>query len=338
MYRQVWIKEEHRSLQRILWRDSPNMKIQVYELNTVTYGTTSAPFLAIRSLREAATRERSKHPQAAESILSSFYVDDFLGGGETVNEVKMLKIDVEKILTPYGFDLRKWASNNSSVLQECQNHQEALYFNTEEEVKVLGIEWNPNCDTFCFNSVPPSTLHTKLTKRIILAESSKLYDPLGFASPIVIRAKFLLQKLWQLKLDWDVIAPSELARQWLQLREEMIYLKGIKISRHLQISRRCTSFVVHGFSDASLQGYGACLYAVCKNDEGVTSSLICSKSRVAPLKPCSLPRLELAAALLLIRLTRKVVAALKTKPAKLYFWSDSTITLHWINSTANRWN
>lgn len=220
-----------------------------------------------------------------------------------------------------------------------------MYFNDNEEIKVLGTEWHPTQDVFQFSSskIEHSTKNT-VTKRTLLSESSKLFDPLGLASPIVIRAKFIMQKVWQEKLAWDEAVPSSINAEWLPLRQDFLALKNISVPRHLSTSQQETSIIYHGFADASLKGYGACIYvttpreAVDSNDhQNRTSRLVCSKSRVAPLKVQTLPRLELAAALLLVKLLKKVINAITYKPLEIYLWSDSSIALHWIANCSSKW-
>ncbi|XP_045461903.1 uncharacterized protein LOC123672004 [Harmonia axyridis] len=116
MYRQVYVQEEQRDLQRILWRAEPSKPIDTYVLNTVTYGTSPAAFLAIRSLQQVGLDKRKNYPVASNMILNDFYVDDLLSGGNSVQEVKQARADLIKILGEYGFVLRKWMSNKQEVL------------------------------------------------------------------------------------------------------------------------------------------------------------------------------------------------------------------------------
>ncbi|XP_067216891.1 uncharacterized protein [Linepithema humile] len=117
MYRQVWIIPEQRALQPILWRRDPNESIKTYELNTVTYGTTAASFLAIRSLGQLAINNKDKFPNESKIILNDFYVDDLLTGGKTTEELSLTAKRINEILSEGGFKLRKWVSNNTEVLK-----------------------------------------------------------------------------------------------------------------------------------------------------------------------------------------------------------------------------
>ena len=103
-------------------------------------------------------------------------------------------------------------------------------------MKTLGIEWHPVPDKFWFSSVPNLSAKNSNTKRTILSESSKIFDPLGLVSPIVIRAKLIVQKIWQEKLEWDQNVPTSISQEWSMLLEDIQNLKTCKIPRHLLTS------------------------------------------------------------------------------------------------------
>ena len=116
MYRQINIVSEQRPLQRILWRKHTDEPLQIYELNTITYGTASAPFLAVRCLQQIGIDTQFSQPQCSKVILNDFYMDDVLTGANIIQEAKNLKSDLTDLLKNYGFNLRKWLSNCSEVL------------------------------------------------------------------------------------------------------------------------------------------------------------------------------------------------------------------------------
>ncbi|CAI6358766.1 unnamed protein product [Macrosiphum euphorbiae] len=120
-----------------------------------------------------------------------------------------------------------------------------------------------------------------------------------------------MQKIWQTRVDWDATLPTEIEGEWRKCRANLIHLNTLKITRSLVGDGDMADIQLHGFADASLTAYGACLYLRVKNYNGeVITNLICSKSRVAPLKTISLPRLELLAAVLLVRLAAKYATSL----------------------------
>ena len=176
-----------------------------------------------------------------------------------------------------------------------------------------------------------------MTKRIILSEIAQIFDPLGLVCPIIVRAKIILQQLWQLRLEWDESVSQELHSQWLQFRTDIQHVHEIRISRsaRIEFSDRVE---LHGFADASERAYGACTYLRTLSRSGEWKArLLCTKSRVAPLKSVSLPRLELCGALLLAQLADKVKAALEFSIIKERYYSYSTIVIAWIQAPSNRW-
>ncbi|KAK9743803.1 Pao retrotransposon peptidase [Popillia japonica] len=168
-------------------------------------------------------------------------------------------------------------------------------------VSTLGLQWNPNTDGLQYSV---SFKHSQnVTKRIILSEISKIFDPLGLVSPVVVNAKLLMQKVWQSQLEWDELLPSDIQESWLKCVNATTQLNSLKVPRHVITINQPQIYELHGFCDASEKAYGACIYIRATNKEGeVSSNLLCSKSKVAPLKATTLPRLELSGALLLAQL------------------------------------
>lgn len=334
MYRQVLLQMDQRDLQRILWRKTSG-SIQTFRLNTITYGLASAPFLAIRCLHQLAKDYKVASPAASTAIIRDFYVDDLITGGDDIEQLKVLKDDVTTILRSAGFEMHKWHSNEDSVFdKEDEETIEAVNFS--EEVTTLGLVWNTKSDVFQYKF--SLTGHSsKLTKRVILSIISQIFDPLGLIGPVTVRSKLLLQDLWRLKIDWDDPVPSDLQLKWTTFRDQLQHIIEISIPRHA-FSQTYSRMELHGFGDASEVAYGACIYVKTVNAHGdITVNLLCAKSKVAPLKNISLPRLELCAALLLARLYQQVTQALTIASSSTYLWSVSTIALAWIKSEPSRW-
>lgn len=337
MYRQVWVKEEQRDLQRIVWRSNPEEKLRHYKLNTLTYGTTPASFLAIRSLHMAAEEAENKYPNASNEIKRNFYVDDLLTGTSTVDEARKLKDEISEILEKSGFVLRKWISNKNEVFNDKRESMEVKHYIVKDKItKTLGIAWNIKEDSLQY-SVQASR-NMKPTKRNILSVISRVFDPLGLIGPIIIQAKIIMQKLWSEKLDWDDEISSDLFKIWTKFYNELPLLNELSVNRHV-LCDNPISIELHAFCDASEQAYGACVYCRSINAEGkIKTHLLCAKSKVAPIKTITLPRLELCGALLLSRLVTKTVESLTININKIYYWTDSKIVLAWLSSEPANWN
>ncbi|KAH1014408.1 hypothetical protein HUJ04_003249 [Dendroctonus ponderosae] len=165
-----------------------------------------------------------------------------------------------------------------------------------------------------------------------------MFDPLGFVSPAVVCAKLLMQRIWVRKLCWDDELPTDLKENWKTNSRKLSDVSHLKISRWVFESKDISEIQIHVFSDASMVAYGACIYIrAIYEDKSVSSNFLCSKSRIAPIKTVSLPRLELCGALLHSRLVHRVVPALQLKIGNVFLWTDSTIVLCWLRGTPNRW-
>lgn len=337
MFRQIWIDNKAKGLHRILWRNNDSEDIKTYELQTVTYGTTPASYLAIKCIQKLALLEKNNYPVGSNIVLKDFYVDDLLSGANSIEKVKEIKSQVEGLLLKGGFKLHKWASNHPELLKNKNNiKNDLLNFDNEHTQKTLGLQWDYLKDVLQFH-IPEEKIEKRVTKRSILSDVCKIYDPLGFLGPIITFAKILIQKLWAQKLDWDESLPADIHTLWLEYRSNLQSLKEFKFPRCVINDHNYKLIELHGFSDASEVAYGASLYVriINKKDE-YSTSLLCSKSRVAPLKAQSVPRLELCAALLLSELMHRVINNINIKFNATYYWTDSTIVLHWIRSSSRK--
>lgn len=336
MYRQIEVHPKHRPFQRILWRDEQN-KIIEYELSTVTYGTACAPYLAIRTIHQLAHDEQQQFPNACQRTLKDMYVDDFISGGDSLEETQQLQRDMAQLFKSGGFNLRKWSSNSKQILDDIPaTNREAvtcLDICRDDVVKTLGVMWHTTVDEFHFvvkMSEEPSTF----TKRSLLSDVSKLFDPIGFLAPVLISAKILLQSLWLKGLDWDDQLPEDVVKEWHSLRSNLREIATIKIPRWIGTSKS-TKIELHGFCDASTKAYAAVIYCRTEKNGSYSVQILTSKTRVAPIKQISLPNLELCGATLLAKLMKKVQTTMDME-VTLFAWTDSTIVLDWIRSNTHK--
>ncbi|XP_055623776.1 uncharacterized protein LOC129767178 [Toxorhynchites rutilus septentrionalis] len=236
MYRQILLHHDDTTLQRIVWRFKPTDPVECYELQTVTYGLSPSSFLATRTLEQLAVDEGESHPIGALALRKSFYMDDFIGGAQSVAEAIELRNELTDLLAKGGFSLRKWASNKLDVLEGLSadkiGTQSAIKFNEHETIKALGISREPESDFFRFDS---KIQHRKgsPTKRSILSDICQLFDPLGLLSPVIIRGKMLMQQLWLLPCSWDDNVPDTIEAEWRAYIEQLPILCNCTHSRTL---------------------------------------------------------------------------------------------------------
>ncbi|XP_014215484.1 uncharacterized protein LOC106644478 [Copidosoma floridanum] len=255
-----------RDWQRILWRESPDDPPTAFQLNTVTYGTVSAPFLANACMLELAVQESIRIPLRSSVIQTNRYADDFFVGAETESALCERAQELESILSSAGMELDKWASNSCTLLSrlspktlpsvELPSYADAL-------ASVLGMLWAPASDTMLFK-VTALESQGLVTKRQILSNVARLYDPLGFLAPFIIRAKILLQSLWFHGLDWDQALPPSITRLWQEFSSELPRVSQLRISRWIRADSS-SQWELHGFCDASEKAYAAAVYAVVHN-------------------------------------------------------------------------
>ncbi|XP_033313502.1 uncharacterized protein LOC117213266 [Bombus bifarius] len=293
-----------------------------------------SPYLAIRCLKQLAEDEGHRFPRAAQVLQRDFYVDDALTGAETKDEALTLRTELTKLLQLAGLNIRKWASNDNDLLHglslEETNHQHFL--GDSQTLKTLGVFWNSFDDSILY-SVEVKPTPSRVTKRIISSEIAKIYDPLGLLAPVIVRAKMLLQRIWSSKIDWDESLPIELHTEWERYYAQLPLLNNVRFPRKA-IIESAMEIELHGFCDASEKAYGACVYLRTLTINGrAWTQLLTAKSKVAPLKCQTIPRLELSGALLLTSLMSTVQQALSQKITRTIYWTDSTIVLHWLNTS-----
>lgn len=333
MYRQIEVHPNDRKYQKIFWRESEHEPLLTYELNTITYGQAAAPHCAVRSLQQCAKDHAEKFPIGAENALNYFYVDDFLGGGDTIEETMNIKTELINLLKCGGFELSKWCSNKWAILNSPDAKQDlyaGILLDDHEMQSVLGLHWFPLGDVFIFKveSIPK---REKWTKRQLLSEVGRIYDPNGFLAPLTIIAKMIIQTIWQDGGEWDTPIADHISKNWHEFIDGLEVLSKFKIPRWLGMNKT-TKSQLHGFCDASQNAYAAVVYIRTVQPSGeIITRLVQAKTRVAPLKkPLTIPRLELCGALLLAKLMKTIIDAFGDQISSAHYWCDSQVVLHWI--------
>ncbi|XP_054091719.1 uncharacterized protein LOC128923482 [Zeugodacus cucurbitae] len=330
MYRQIKVREEDQEYQYIIWRENPQEKIKEFKLTTVTYGTVAAPFLAVRTVHEIGNIYCKDNKNVHDVIKNDFYMDDLMTGGHTIQDCKELREKLMQTLQCAGFHLRKWLSNNPEIIDEyTQVANEIIQIEETDSVKTLGLQWEPKRDLFKFKAA--TQLIEKITKRTILSQLAKIFDPLGWLAPVTIVGRCFKQKLWSAGGSWDEPLNKELEEEWLKFAKQLDALDEITIPRWIGTNSN-TKLELHAFGDASDKAYAAVIYA--KVGQQVT--LLLAKSKVNPIKNRkTIPKLELCSAHLLAIILNRVKKTLNLQ-CKMYAWSDSMVTLAWIQNKNNK--
>lgn len=335
MYRQIEILPEFRKYQHVLWRASPHDKLLEYELNTVTYGMNCAPYLALRVLQVIASDDCAEFDHVHNALTRQTYVDDICVGADTIPEVLQLQSDLTVVLQKSGLELKKWASNTPAVLDAVPSADRVgtpMSFENADSygTKVLGLEWRPDGDYLsCALSLEPSPVYTK---RGILSLVARIFDPLGVFGPAVFLAKTIMQRTWQYNLSWDEPLPAKIHAGWSAFISDLPALLTIRVPRYINARKRAPCYLL-GFCDASQLGYAAVIYVRMVDVSADTAVfLIGTKTKLAPVKQLTIPRLELNAALLLARWLGRICTTLAPllNIVGMRAWTDSTIVLSWL--------
>ncbi|XP_026729604.1 uncharacterized protein LOC113495194 [Trichoplusia ni] len=345
MYRQVKVSSEHAEFQRVVWRDDPESVIKEYKLVRVTFGTATAPYLAVKSLQQVAIDEGGSYPDVSEIIKNDFYVDDLMTGCQTVDQGLHLHERLTEVLTKGQFPLQKWVSSCNELNERIQSHAERTKQEEEQErdikldsvVKILGISWDRQSDE-CKYSVQLPPQQFPVTKRRVISDIARLFDPLGWVAPCIIISKIFIQKLWLSGLDWDAELTPDLLSEWETYRASLVETNKISIPRWINTKADDSLMELHGFCDASIAAYAAVVYVRTIDAEGkIHVNLITARTKVAPVKQQSVPRLELMGAVLLSELIIEVARVMKISPPHIRAWTDSSIVLAWLSKHPSHW-
>ena len=330
MFREVMLSKEDRQLHRFVWRAQTDQPVETYHMCRVTFGVRPSPFLAVKSLQQSAADFGSPGSDEFYHVHNSFYVDDLLAGAEDVQATKKLYQELRTLLLKAGFDLRKWRSSASEVLevipQELQEplpQQQMVDYHTHQYPKTLGISWDSHQDVLAAQVQLPEEYIS--TKRGIISDTAKSFDVLGWLAPFIINMKVLFQSLWQMKIGWDDPLDNRLAEKHKEWRQQLPILKGVTLPRCYFKAAPVSSLQLHGFADASSAACAAVVYLRAVYQDGsVTSRLVVAKTKVSPLKAVSIPRLELCAAVMVAELLATTQHSLNLPDVSLWAWSDSS--------------
>ena len=346
-YHNISINPDERDYTRFLWHENgnPQSELVVYRFNRLPFGLASSQFILNATLKFHILKKSNLHPAIAEKLSNSYYSDNLIYGSFSESEAKTALYSINNMHNDINFPLSKWMSN-SKLLKNCFPEIDNSHVEKDME-KMLGLIWHTSDDTIGFNlekllnslQVYFAENPTIPTKRLILSYVSSVFDPMGYLVPVLLFSKHLFQSLCIAKLNWDdQISASQYVdfRKWIDLIKSISH---VKISRCLPIPKNAT-FSLRGYCDASVKCYAACVYIIVhENEIPISARLLICKGRIPPIKPLSIPKLELLAAVLLVRLVQTVIALLpEFSFHKVEYFTDSTTVLYWLNGNQKDWN
>lgn len=328
MYRQIEVSPDQRHFQLIVWRENPTDKLKTYQLKTVTYGTSSASYQSTRCLKQLSIDNKLKFPKASKEIDKSFFVDDLVSGAPTIQEALKLYEEIDFIIASGAMKLRKYISNSEEFISKIPIEDREKSENADDKFSILGIQWDSKSDKMGFD-IKPIDFKT-ITKRAVLSEITKIYDPEGMLGPVIFKLKLFMKKIHLLNVNWDEKLTDDVANEWREIGSTFIELRQIEIKRLITLNTYVT-LQLHAFSDASEQGFGAAVYVRTEDSNGnCASRLFCAKSRVAPNARKSIVRLELCGGVIGANILSQVSESMISTVNKKFLWLDSAIVLHWL--------
>ena len=346
MFHQVRVDLNDVDSLRFLWFPAGDIDAEPEEFQMLVhlFGGIWSPSCAAYALRKTAMDNTDKFDSdIIETVQRNFYVDDLLKSVKSSEDAIKIYTQTSMLLSFGGFHLTKWISNKRDVLDaipqsELTKDLKKIDFETEKlpVERALGMQWNVERDKFLYNI---NIMDKPSTRKGMLSKISSNYDPLDFVFPLILRAKMLLQNLCRKKLGWDENIPAEDLIDWRKWLTELPTIEQFSIKRCIKPENfgDVTHTELHHFSDASEVGYGAVTYLKSVNNEGnIHCSFILGKSRLTPIKPVTIPRLELTAATVAVKLDKMVRRELDIPIDRSYFWTDSTSVLKYIKNENKR--
>lgn len=347
MFYRFKVRPCHRDYLRFFWYkdgDVSTAPVQ-YRMTVHIFGATSSPGCSNFGLKQVALDYQGQFgADVGVFIKQDFYVDDGLKSVDTPAAAVDLIDRTVKLCAKGNLKLHKFVSSSREVLRCLDKDARAdalqnidLVLDDLPVERALGLGWNIELDVFCFKVVMKER---PSTRRGILSTVMSVYDPLGFLAPVSLLGKQLIQFLCVQGSGWDEPVPKHIDIQWLSWLADVKQLSDIQVRRCIRPRDfDIVSVEFHHFCDGSLLGFGCCSYLRLVSSSGLVHvSLVMAKSRVAPIKPATVPRLELSAAVLAVKASLVLDKEFGYTDAVHEFWCDSKVVLGYIANSSRRFH
>ena len=330
---QIGLQPGERDVTRFVWIKDPTEartdedNLQEYRFCRVPFCIISSPFLLGATIESHLETYGS---DLASRLKDDIYVDNLITGTDSIESAVQLYHGAKSIFREASMNLREWISNDSLLNEFIANEDKASC----DSAKVLGHTWNIQSDSLSLKKQSPAKETTTPTKRSVLSKIASVFDPLGLFFPVLIQGKVFIQSLWSKNIEWDDKISNEDITVWSLVSSNMSKLSDISVKRcialddneNVQRSLVC-------FCDASSCAYAANVYLLHANGANeCKTDLIFSKTKLAPLKKMTIPRLELMGVVIGVRCLKYVKEQLKVSIEGLHVYTDSQCVLKWINT------
>jgi hypothetical protein len=315
MFHQVIVDPRDCDVLRFLWWPDGDLTKQLveYRMTKHVFEAKYSPSIADFCLKKTADLEKDGiEPEAVETVKKNIYIDNLMKSTSTTQKAVNLVDQLRELLARGGFRLTKWCSNDQEVLAAIPESERAksvanLDIEHLPTESTLGVKWNVEEDKFVWEISQErfTVVSNKPNSQGILSVIYSMFDPLGFITPFTMKAKLLLQILSRMKIGWDDQIGETERTQWIRWLEYLPKLTELQVDRCFKPETLgdIKSVELHLFSDASRVGYSAVAYLRLVDVNGcIHCAFVMGKAQLAPIREISIPRLELNAAVVLVKL------------------------------------
>lgn len=328
-FHQVRLQHTERDATRFLWLQDPwlppsSSNLRIFRFTRVPFGINASPFLLSGSI-QFYLRHQANH--LSNEIIHNTYVDNVVLGAASNDEALQKYHALKTTFNSMHMNLREFVSNSHVVNLNIAPADRA---SNPSNATLLGIHWLYSPDWLV---IPIKTLKTTVnSKRTALRALASTFDPLGLLTPFFTPIKVFIQDLWGQNLGWDTPFTQQQSQQWsklmLALQHPLPHISRLVMPANTQPN----SYHLCVFADASQRVYACCAYLVTHSPATVTSQLVMAKSHLNSTKPLTIPRAELLAILISVRMTQYLLQQRDINITAIHLFSDSLIALHWVHT------
>ena len=355
MYNSVYIEELEQHTHRFLWRDMEDREPDVYVILRVNMGDRPAGAISTEALYKTAELFKERYPDVYKLLLSSTYVDDIIDSVPDFESALSLARNTNSVLSEAGFKTKHWQIGKESAPRVDLDSVPTEV--GENITRVLGVCWETSRDRIVFHislnfskkkggvyTEPdlqlcsiPKTLPNTLTRRKVLEQVMKVFDPLGLLCPFLLTAKYNLRETWTQQLKWDDILPETLHKRWVVFFSQLASVSELQYNRCIKPENSDGKPTLIIFCDGSELAYGAAVFVRWKLLDGSFSSqLVFAKNRIAPIKKISIPQMELNGTVIAKRVKKVVDKEMRYDFERIIYLTDSEVVLSQLNNISTR--
>lgn len=315
------LEEPDRNVTKFYWlkdinQPFSNENLIIYRFRKVAFGVVCSPFLLGATIQKHLRKyfDHDEFGPLAKEIYDGIYMDNVMVGCEEEDDL-LKKYESSKKLFKYAcMNLREFVTN-SNALDQIPEEDKLNKLNP----KFLGVQWNLEPDELEIKF--PTEKGSEFTRRTVLKLTASTFDPLGLISPCMVPAKLFIQTLWKKPRTWDTPISPEEKKQWIEITNNWKD-QSIKIPRKI-VNNLQSNLQIHVFVDAAKDNYAGAAYLRSENRV------------VAKAENITIPRKELMAMILGVRIMKFVKNELRKSIDDYYIWGDSKTVLYWIKSDSD---